>query len=307
MVRFNLAIARSCFVKCRGCYNHFSDQRDLVSPVDIGAFLDYCNQRVPITKVTLCGGDPLSRPDIVTLVRSIAELGIPAKLDTVGSAFLGRQKLRFFGAGTVEYVDPESILPYVQAVAIPLDGASQESVQLFREGRSLLFEETLEILGIITRFGTPVGVNTVVHQGNVHDLANILEVLKRFEIREWQMFEYRPSGPLSFKNRDEFALAPGRFPEITAPFVAQSGTLLHPSKITAKGAREILPSRLVVDSHGLAWSHLEWVEEPLPEPGPRRNVVGNIQNPDDYDRIIEAAKACMEGRVRTEGAAAAGL
>lgn len=299
MIRFNLAVARSCFTKCRGCYNHFSDKRELVSVESIRSFLDYCHRRSGVAGVTLCGGDPLSRGDIVALIIAISDLGIPVKLDTVGSSFLGRRELRFFGTGWVERTDPADIVPLLKWIGIPLDGWDEQSVAYFRQGRPHLFAETMQVLGLVSRFGTPVGVNTVVHRRNVDELAKIEQVLSPYSVAEWQLFEYRPSGPLSFRNRDEFRLEPGRFAEVDAALSgARKGT---PALVTAKAAVEVLPSRLVVDSYGLAWSHLEWVEPPAPDPGPRRVVVGNIAEPGDYEQIAVAAEACMEGRVLSEG------
>ena len=301
MIRLNLAIARSCFVKCRGCYNHFSDKRQLVSVESIRSFLEFCQQRSTVSGVTLCGGDPLSRGDIIELVAAISELAIPVKLDTVGSSFLGSQDLKFFGSGRVERTDPARLLPLLKWIAIPLDGWSQESVEYFRGGRPHLFAETLEILEMVGGFDTPVGVNTVVHRRNVGGLKKIEHVVERFKVAEWQLFEYRPSGPLSFRNRDEFRLKPGRFDKVDAEFTGTRGTGRSPALITAKAAVEVLPSRLVVDSYGLAWSHLKWVEPPLPDPGPRRAVIGNVADPDDYEQILAAAEASMQGRVLSEG------
>lgn len=301
MIRLNMAVARSCFVQCRGCYNHFSDQPELVGVDVIRAFLDYCNRRSRVAGITLCGGDPLSRSDIVSLVSAVAELGIPVKLDTVGTAFLGESELRFFGSGSVGRTDPAELLPLLNWIGIPLDGWSQESVMRFRRGRPRLFEETLEVLRIVSQFDTPIGVNTVVHQGNVDELDRIDAVLASFRVAEWQLFEYRPSGPLSFRNRDQFMLPPGRFDEVRSVFAGPRDGRSGPALVTAKSAYEVLPSRLVVDSAGLAWSHLEWAEPPAPDPGPRRFVAGNIGLPSDYERILAAAHACMEGRAKSEG------
>ncbi|WP_369392988.1 radical SAM protein [Streptomyces sp. CG1] len=301
MIRLNLAVARSCFVRCRGCYNHFSGERQLVTVESIRTFLEYCQRHTDVSGVTLCGGDPLSRPDIVTLVSEIAALGIPVKLDTVGSSFLGSRELRFFGAGQVEWTDPALLVPQLNWIGIPLDGWSEESVAYFREGRPHLFAETLEVLRVLSQFETPIGVNTVVHRRNVDGLKKIEAALGSFKVSEWQLFEYRPSGPLSFRNRDQFMLEPGHFKEIDAAFSGPRDSGTSPELVTAKGAREILPSRLVVDSNGLAWSHLEWVEPPSLEPGPRRSVAGNIQNPEDHANILAAALACLDGRVQSEG------
>jgi MoaA/NifB/PqqE/SkfB family radical SAM enzyme len=300
-VRLQLAVARSCFVRCRGCYNNFSHQRDLVSCEQITAFLRYCRDCVGVAGVTLCGGDPLTRPDILELVDGIRSLGIPAKLDTVGTAFLGPAEIRFFGTGIAQQVELKTLLSRLRWLSLPLDGWDQDSVSRFRAGRPELFEETLRLLELLHELDTPVGVNTVVTRLNLDGLAKIRDVLAPFRIAEWQLFEYRPSGPLSFANRDDFRLPRGLFEEVTAEFVNR-GVGSDPNSIcTAKDAYEVLPSRLVVDSDGLAWSHLMWVEPPNPEPGPRRIVAGNIRNPADYEAIVDAAVTSMKGRIDSEG------
>jgi hypothetical protein len=192
-------------------------------------------------------------------------------------------------------------VPLLNWIGIPLDGWSNESVTFFREGRPRLFDETLEILGLLSEFDTPIGVNTVVHQRNYDGLDRIEEALGSFRVSEWQLFEYRPSGPMSFRNRNDFMLRPGHFAELSAAFSGVRGAANSPALVTAKKAHEVLPSRLVVDSYGLAWSHLEWVEPPAPDPGPRRAVAGNIQDPEDYEKILAAAETCLEGRLLSEG------
>jgi MoaA/NifB/PqqE/SkfB family radical SAM enzyme len=304
-IRLQLAVARSCFVRCRGCYNRFSPHRELVSQEQIVAFLRYANDRVGVAGVTLCGGDPLTRPDIIELVDGIIALGIPVKLDTVGTAFLGPAEIRFFGSGVARQVEVENLVRRVQWLSLPLDGWDQESVSWFREGRSHLFKETLRLIELVQGLGTPLGVNTVVHRRNLGGIAKIRGVLKPYRVAEWQLFEYRPSGPLSFANRDDFLIQPrGLFEEVTAEFTAHGVGRAPDAICTAKNAYEILPSRLVVDSDGLAWSHLKWIEPPDPEPGPRRAIAGNIRNPADYDAVVDAALQSMKGRLDSEGVVA---
>jgi molybdenum cofactor biosynthesis enzyme MoaA len=70
----NLSVARSCFVRCSGCYNHFGKHAALASSDEILASLRYAYER-GIRKVTLCGGDPLARADILDLLMRIRVVG----------------------------------------------------------------------------------------------------------------------------------------------------------------------------------------------------------------------------------------
>ena len=50
-------------------------------------FLEYIYTK-GIRKVTICGGDPLTRPDILDLLKKIKEIGFFISLDTVGTSII---------------------------------------------------------------------------------------------------------------------------------------------------------------------------------------------------------------------------
>ena len=74
-MHLNIFVSQRCFVSCKGCYSfsrneNFNQELDTKTIVD---FLKYAYFR-GIKKVTLCGGDPLTRKDIVNLLKQIKNI-----------------------------------------------------------------------------------------------------------------------------------------------------------------------------------------------------------------------------------------
>jgi pyruvate-formate lyase-activating enzyme len=87
----------------QGCCNHFGCIESIVSSDVVVDFLAHSQSR-GFSKVTLCGGDPLARPGIISLLQSIETLGIHINLDTAGTPLLGPAATRFFGRVHVDRI-----------------------------------------------------------------------------------------------------------------------------------------------------------------------------------------------------------
>ena len=121
----NISVARSCFVRCNGCYNHFGQSDKLVNTSTIIEFLKYAQSK-GITKVTICGGDPLSRPDIISLLEEIKRLGFFINLDTVGTSIIGNVQTVFFGQNDIPKIDSKKLASLIDLIGIPVDGSTNE-------------------------------------------------------------------------------------------------------------------------------------------------------------------------------------
>ena len=69
-MHLNIFVSRKCFLYCKGCYSFSRTEKcEQTVPTDtIVAFLKYAYNK-GINKVTLCGGDPLTRKDILDLLK----------------------------------------------------------------------------------------------------------------------------------------------------------------------------------------------------------------------------------------------
>lgn len=76
-MHLNIFVSQKCFLYCKGCYSFSRTEKcDQIVPTEtIVAFLKYAYNK-GIDKVTLCGGDPLTRKDIIRLLKQIKKLDI---------------------------------------------------------------------------------------------------------------------------------------------------------------------------------------------------------------------------------------
>ncbi len=284
----NLSVGRACFTRCDGCYNFFGKSVSLPPNGTILRFLDYAWER-GVSKVTLCGGDPLSRPDIVPLVRSIKALGFHISLDTVGSNLLGPTQTIFYGRNVVAKIDARELAALVDVLGIPLDGISEDSIAKFRTGRPGILSEQLAILELLSRSDAKICVNTVVHKENAAEISSIGLLISRFAgVRRWQLFQFSPTGPLGFTNRERFEISPRRFSRLVR------GLSIDGVIIDAKSNARRKHSYLLIDSDGLAWvpkSSRGGRWNALQDANAARVKIGSICDPADFARIIDLVDA----------------
>jgi pyruvate-formate lyase-activating enzyme len=284
----NLSVARSCFVRCPACYNHFGRPNRLVSSTTIVSFLRFARYR-GFDRVTLCGGDPLSRPDILELLGDIRALGLRINLDTVGTPLLGDSRATFFGDGPVPSVDVTRLVELVDLVGIPLDGSSNDVIAQFRTGRSDLLSEQISILGLLDEAGAAICVNTVVHRGNLTDLGPIASRIELFSgVTKWQLFQFSPSGPLGFHNRSTFEISEASFTQAQHEILSHRSTSLPPVvEFKSNSARD--GAYLLVDSEGQVWTP-DAGAHPSSQAAPGRHLLGTIEQRQHWHSILEFAR-----------------
>ncbi|MBS0271845.1 MAG: radical SAM protein [Proteobacteria bacterium] len=288
----NISVARSCFVKCLGCYNHFGNTPNLISTQNILLFLAVAKKR-NFTKVTLCGGDPLSRPNIIDLLDKVKSLGFYISLDTVGTPLLGEAKTIFYGSAIINKIDAADIAKYVDLVGIPLDGTSDEVTSLFRTARPNHFAEQTLILKMLSAAEAKICINTVVHKGNIDHIEKMLPILSDLEgIKRWQLFQFMPIGPLGYKNRETYEVSDEKFFLLKEKITNQKELFLKNTDVEFKAKAERKGNYMFVDSEGLAWvpniaMNEEWDKQK--DTTHKRLIIGNINIPDDHEKILERA------------------
>jgi MoaA/NifB/PqqE/SkfB family radical SAM enzyme len=288
----NISVARSCFVKCLGCYNHFGNSPNLISTQNIILFLTAAKER-KFNKVTLCGGDPLSRPNIIDLLKKIKTLGFFISLDTVGTPILGEAKTIFYGSSLINKINETDIAKYVDLVGIPLDGPSNETISLFRTERVNQFAEQILILKKLSSAHAQVCINTVVHQGNINYIEKMLPILNDFDgIKKWQFFQFMPIGPLGYKNRNTYEISDEDFFLLKDKITKYKENFLKHIDLEFKAKAERKGNYMFVDSEGLAWvpniaMNEEWDKQK--DSTHKRLIIGDINVLEDHEKILEIA------------------
>ena len=247
--KINLCIAKHCFITCKGCYNNFCNESE-ISYKEIKNFLKYAKSK-GLEKVTLSGGDPLTRKDLKKIIKECNKLNLKVNLDTVGLAFT---KSRIVPA-TRQKVNKFSnlnIIKKINSIGIPLDGSNNDIISTFRIYKGNLFNEIVEELELFDKLNIKVCINTVLHKQNINDIKEIYNILIKYRcVKKWQIFQFMPIGPLGSKNANLYTIDSNEFQHAKDKIE----NLNKNSKIIInfKSAKERAYNYMLVDSNGLAY------------------------------------------------------
>lgn len=278
-----LSAGRSCFVACRGCYNHFSRDRELIDTPVLLDFVAKLRQEFGLSKITVGGGDPLTRPDLIKLLAGLRRLGLRINLDTVGTAFLRDAQIRFMGRGIAAQVDASSVVALVDSLGIPLDGCTDASIRTFRHHGSFADQEA--VLSLLDRLDAPVCANTVVHARNRSEVPQLADLISRHpSVRAWQLFQFMPLGPLGWRNRGQFLISALEFQSAarSAHELGAAGV-----KVIAKSAASRKNRYLLIDTAGVIWVPSQMIDHArtAADETPLRRLVSHINEPDVIAKV----------------------
>ena len=176
-MHLNIFASQSCFLHCKGCYSYSREEKKGKQvPTDkLVEFLDFAYNE-GTRKVTLCGGDPLTREDIITLLERIKKIGFDISLDTVGSPII--KDIICDKGRLVKKIDAKKIANNVDMIGIPIDGSTNEVFRNFRQTRADIVNEQLDICEELHKAGANICINTVAHKGNLEDAKELVKLLK---------------------------------------------------------------------------------------------------------------------------------
>lgn len=171
-------LTRACGLACRHCRAEAISTRD---PLELDtaeciAVLDGIAQfGRPVPHIVFTGGDPLRRPDLLTLVRAATARGIGSSLAPSATVDLTADVLRAAReAGT-------------QAISLSIDGSDAARHDTFRRVPGT-FDATLRAAHDARAAGIAVQVNTLVTEDTVDDLPAIARLLPALDVMRWSLF-----------------------------------------------------------------------------------------------------------------------
>ncbi len=249
-LKINLCISKHCFLNCLGCYNNFSKNKDFKCH-KLLKFLKFARLH-GVEKITLSGGDPLARKDILKVINAIIRMGFILNLDTVGTPFITNCTiLNNERHKQIKQIKNLNIFKNINMIGIPIDGSNNKVQALFRRGRNNLFDEQIRIIEKLKQEGINVCINTVLHKGNYNDLLNLLEVLKKHSnIVKWQVFQFMPIGPRGSINADKFVITDEDFFKMKETIMSKLNNKLE---VVFKGGEIRSHNYMLIDSSGEAY------------------------------------------------------
>ena len=187
----NWNITYHCNYHCAHCYSrseqHIEANADLRRKI-LDKLVHY---QIPF--VNLGGGEPLLLPDLFDIVIAGKKKGVRFTLSTNGSLIDSALTTRIKESGLVK-------------VEVSLDGASALSHAKLRKQEDG-YKKTVKAIELLRDAQITVDISTVVNRHNFKELAEIIELARRLEVRKISFHNYKCSGN-GYLNREELDLTP---------------------------------------------------------------------------------------------------
>ena len=250
-MHLNLFVSQQCFCLCKGCYS-FSREEKCDQFVPTEKLVDFLNFAYAegVRKVTLCGGDPLTRIDIIDLLEKIKDIGFSISVDTLGTSVI--KNIEKNGQIVIKKIDVKKFVKLVDMIGIPIDGSTNQIFKLFRQIKTDIVKNQLDICKELNKFGANICINTVVHKGNLEDSRNLAKLIKKISyINKWQVFQFLPYGRFGSLNRNIFEITEQDFLEFKSAVLDELGDESY--KVQFKDACVRDNAYMLVDNSGNAW------------------------------------------------------
>lgn len=139
--------------------------------------------------VVITGGEPLMRPDILDIFKEIKENGMKLLLYTNGD----------FVWDKIEYINK-----YIDVLSLPLDAA--DPIYAYRKGDN--FNNIMRLLEYYSKEKNRpiIKIGSVITKENFNQMKPIAELLKKFHIDIWKIYQFIPTGQTGNKYKDELLI-----------------------------------------------------------------------------------------------------
>jgi SynChlorMet cassette radical SAM/SPASM protein ScmE len=162
--KVDIDITSRCNLRCEDCY-HFSSEGEVSSDLSTAEWLRFFDElgSCAVMNVTLAGGEPFARPDLIELIDGIV-----------------RNRMRFSILSNGTLIDHERAGSIAETrrcdfIQVSIDGSRAEVHETCR-GRGS-FDRTVRGVRVLQEHGIPVAVRVTIHHRNLHDLENIARFL----------------------------------------------------------------------------------------------------------------------------------
>ncbi len=191
-----IELTRACALACRHCRAsaHRRCHPGELSTPQWQRVFERLAAFEPPPVVVLTGGDPLERADLFDLITHARALGLTVALAPSATPLLTADVVaRCKGLG-------------LHRLALSIDGASAGTHDRWRGVRGT-FERGIDALLHAQRLGLPTQINTTIHRGNAHELADMADLVGNVGASMWSVFFLVPTG----RARSDDRLAPEQY------------------------------------------------------------------------------------------------
>lgn len=270
-----ISASNKCFLQCTGCYNYFGNTD--YKTADLIDFLKTLSRSIRIKKVTVGGGEPLLRTDLIPMLQELKEMDMSISLDSVGMSLIDGEYSNIAGNGKRF----QNLMEHVDCIGIPLDGSTDGIIRYFRNGLHLSDIET--ILQAVNNCDADIeiSINTVVHRGNINDLINIHKTISNYrKITKWQLFQYMPIGPSGYRFRKRFEIEESLFTKRLDELRKSLNGTGRQFALESKSLSDRKNKYILIGGDGIVWipdqnQEKYWSED---DANDNRKILGNIRD-----------------------------
>lgn len=277
-MHLNIFVSQECFFYCKGCYSYSREEKigQKVPTNNLIEFLNYIYNNNGINKVTFCGGDPLTRSDIIDLLKKTKEIGFKISLDTIGCTIIDDFKRN--GKVIYKKTDVKKLSKYVDNIGIPLDGSNSNIINIFRNANKEILEQQINICKELHKNNANICVNTVVHKGNLDDAKKLADLINKLDfIKHWQLFKFLPSGKFGNLFKELYDITDQQYKLFQEEIY--ENILNKDIKVEFKDANVRDKLYMLIDNSGNAWV------QGFKNKNEIRNIIGNINKKEEWENI----------------------
>ena len=279
-MHLNIFVSQQCFSYCSGCYSFSREEKcNKILPTDIILkFLRYAYES-GIKSITLCGGDPLTRNDIIGLLSEIKNIGYYISLDTLGTSIVKAIQIK---NKKINMINVELLSKLVDKIGIPIDGSNSEIINHFRNSHKDILNQQLRICEKLNNCNANICINVVVNKGNIDDVDGMVNLINKLNyIKKWQFFQFIPSGKYGLMNRKKFEINDLEFEYYKKNIIKK---VEYKENIEFKSIKDRDKKYILIDNSGDAWL------SSTQEHSFNRKIIGNIKNQKDWKKICFLVK-----------------
>lgn len=281
-MHLNIFLSQSCFVYCKGCYSYSRMEKigTFLERKKIIQFLKFAYTQ-GINKVTFCGGDPLTRKDILKILKDAKKIGFNITIDTVGTSLL--RDIKCNNKIIVKKVNAKRLVKYCDIIGIPIDGSSSNIIKTFRPCTYDILQDQIRVCELINYYKGNLCINTVVHNKNLEDVNNLVELMNKLKFgKKWQLFQYAPLEKYGLLYKNEFEISKNEFDNFKKIVLKKYN---GPAQIEFKDNECRNKKYMLIDNSGNAWIQHYDINQ-----SNERVLIGNIQSKKDWHIICDKLK-----------------
>lgn len=181
-LRVHLTVTNECPLRCRHCSQKTRDAYPNELTLDEFHKLFDDLAAAGVCEVTIAGGEPFSRDDIVPIVTYARQKGLTVNISTTGLFISRVQAKKLADVG-------------LKSIRISFDGSTEKSYDYFR-GKKGAYRRAMRGIKALREIfeKTPITLHTTIMKQNMNELLTLARMVQKLKCDTWSVDYVKPQG-----------------------------------------------------------------------------------------------------------------